>query len=53
MALDNLDDTGRIRTVADQIAQKRVALRALFARMAQTCVQRFEVGVNVGKQGDQ
>ena len=52
-ALDDSTTPARVRAVADEIPEKRVALRAALARVAQARLERFEIGMNVGQQRDQ
>jgi hypothetical protein len=49
MPFDDGDDCRRIRAIADEVAEQREAIGAAAPRMAEACLQRFEVGVNVGQ----
>src|SRR6266567_2175579 len=52
MARDDVDDLLRIRSVPDEIAKEGIARGAALARVLQARVQRLEIAVNVGKQGN-
>jgi hypothetical protein len=48
--LDQLEDGHRVGAVADEVAQKCIALGAQGARVIEARGQRLEVAVNVGEK---
>ena len=42
----------RVRTIAHQITQNRHAVHALLTRVRKAGVERREIGVQIGKQGE-
>src|SRR5581483_6518765 len=51
MVHHQVDNRASIGAVADEVAEKRKARRAVVARMPQARLQRFEIGVHIGQQG--
>ena len=47
-----VDDPSGVGTVADEVAEEGVALRALLCRMCEHRLDRFAVGVQVGDEGE-
>jgi len=50
MRLDQLEDGNRIGAVADEVAQKCIALGAQGARVIEARGQRLEIAVDVGEE---
>jgi hypothetical protein len=50
MRLDELEHGDRVGAVADQVTEKRVALRTERARVVEARGQRLDVAVDVGEE---
>src|SRR5205085_1231962 len=51
-AANDVDDGARIRTVPDEVAEKRVTRGAAIVRVLHASLERLEVGVEIGEEGE-